>query len=394
MGGHIRFAGSKSNLSQMRSTCLSSVFLTFALFNFISPLHSQTGVGISDSGASPDPSAMLDVQSQSKGLLPPRMTSFERDAISNPAPGLLIFNTDSECLNMRVGASWTEICGSCIPAPTNADAGPDQLNLSGTTATLAANTAIYGVGTWTIQSGIGGSITDPTNPLGSFTGSAGVTYVLRWTITNSCGSSFDELTISFINPFTCGTSVVDYGGKTYSTVLINGQCWLRENLDIGTQITNNQNCSSCDQTNNGTIEKFCYNNTASNCTSGGGIYQWNEAMQYTTTPGAQGICPSGWHIPTRAEWQSLVNFYGGNGSAGTTLKQCGAGQFCALMVGFSYDQMTQFPWGQLGTETRIWTSDGSGSSSNYYRELQQGSAGISESTRGAREGMSVRCLKN
>jgi uncharacterized protein (TIGR02145 family) len=351
-------------------------------------------VSVSSSGTSPDPSAMLDVMSSDKGLLPPRMTSAERDAIASPASGLLIYNTDTECINLRIGGTWTEICGSCIPAPTPSDAGPDQLDLSGVTAAMAANAPVNGSGAWSVQSGSGGSFSDTSDPGATFTGAAGVTYVLRWTITNACGSDSDDLTVSFINPFTCGTSSVSYGGKDYSTVLINGQCWLRENLDIGSQINNSQNCSSCDQTNNGTIEKFCYNNSAANCTSGGGIYQWNEAMQYTTTPGARGICPEGWHIPTRAEWQSLVNFYGGNGTAGTSLKQCGGGQFCALMVGFSYDQMVQFPWGQLGTETRIWTSDGAGSSSNYYRELQSGSSGISESTRGAREGMSVRCLKD
>ncbi|PIU75308.1 MAG: hypothetical protein COS76_01505, partial [Candidatus Portnoybacteria bacterium CG06_land_8_20_14_3_00_39_12] len=37
----------------------------------------------------------------------------------------------------------------------------------------------------------------------------------------------------------------------------------------------------------------------------GGLYQWNQAMCGSTTEGAQGICPAGWHIATDAEWCTL-----------------------------------------------------------------------------------------
>ena len=65
-------------------------------------------------------------------------------------------------------------------------------------------------------------------------------------------------------------------------------------------IQGNQNAA-----NNGVIEKYCYNDDPNNCNTYGGLYQWNEAMQYVTTQGAQGICPSGWHIPTYAKLQTL-----------------------------------------------------------------------------------------
>ena len=38
----------------------------------------------------------------------------------------------------------------------------------------------------------------------------------------------------------------------------------------------------------------------------GGLYQWPETMAYNTNQGVQGICPSGWHIPTVAEWNTLI----------------------------------------------------------------------------------------
>jgi uncharacterized protein (TIGR02145 family) len=72
-----------------------------------------------------------------------------------------------------------------------------------------------------------------------------------------------------------GTPTVEYAGKTYNTVQIGSQCWLKENLDVGTMIP-----GSLEQKNNGTIEKYCYNDSIENCTTYGGLYQWAEAMEY------------------------------------------------------------------------------------------------------------------
>jgi uncharacterized protein (TIGR02145 family) len=60
-----------------------------------------------------------------------------------------------------------------------------------------------------------------------------------------------------------------------------------------------------DQTDNSIIEKYCYDNDPDSCTKYGGLYQWNEMMQYTTQQGVQGICPPGWHLPTDEEWKLL-----------------------------------------------------------------------------------------
>ena len=100
---------------------------------------------------------------------------------------------------------------------------------------------------------------------------------------------------------TCGNDFVDSrDGKSYSTVQIGTQCWMAENLNIGTSIG-----SSNAQTDNNTIEKYCYNNNASNCDTYGGLYQWDEAMGYVTTVGTQGICPTGWHLPTDDEFKTM-----------------------------------------------------------------------------------------
>ena len=97
-----------------------------------------------------------------------------------------------------------------------------------------------------------------------------------------------------------GTETVTYGGQVYNTVLIGNQCWFKENLNIGTMIPGDD-----DMLNNSTIEKYCYDDAQANCDTYGGLYQWNEMMQYTTQQGIQGICPLNWHIPTDEEWKEL-----------------------------------------------------------------------------------------
>lgn len=100
-----------------------------------------------------------------------------------------------------------------------------------------------------------------------------------------------------------GLESVEYLGKTYFTVLIGNQCWLRENLDAGQMINSSQQ-----QTDNGTIEKYCYNNDVENCNKYGGLYQWDELMQYQTGAKSRGICPPGFHIPTDEEFKTLEGY--------------------------------------------------------------------------------------
>jgi hypothetical protein len=84
-------------------------------------------------------------------------------------------------------------------AATIAKAGDDQ-SVVGTLTTLAANVPESGIGSWTITSGDGGTLTDPLSPTTTFTGAIGTTYLLKWSITG-CPSSEDEVSVTFIcNP--------------------------------------------------------------------------------------------------------------------------------------------------------------------------------------------------
>ena len=99
----------------------------------------------------------------------------------------------------------------------------------------------------------------------------------------------------------CPSSFIDSrDGKTYHGVQIGNQCWMKENLNIGTRINGSEL-----QTNNGIIEKYSYNDNESNSDSFGGLYQWDEAMQYSQKQGAKGICPDGWYLPSDDEWKIL-----------------------------------------------------------------------------------------
>jgi uncharacterized protein (TIGR02145 family) len=60
-----------------------------------------------------------------------------------------------------------------------------------------------------------------------------------------------------------------------------------------------------DQMDNDTIEKYCYDDLESNCTLYGGLYQWDEMMQYVADEGTVGICPVGWHVPSDNELKIL-----------------------------------------------------------------------------------------
>ena len=110
-----------------------------------------------------------------------------------------------------------------------------------------------------------------------------------------------------INVYQPAGTVTDIDGNVYKTVKIGNQWWMAENINVGTKLSD----SCVNQTNNSEIEKYCYRNQDSNCNIYGGLYQWDEAMQYSAIEEAQGICPSGWHIPSGEEYEEMLIYLGG-----------------------------------------------------------------------------------
>jgi uncharacterized protein (TIGR02145 family) len=149
------------------------------------------------------------------------------------------------------------------------------------------------------------------------------------------------------------TPTVSYEGKTYNTIQIGDQCWLRENLDVGTRIDGSQNMSD-----NGTLEKYCYEDAPDSCEELGGLYQWDEAMQYSLTEGAQGICPSGWHIPTLTEFEELESYVNDEAkkvkAVGEDDNSTNETGFSALLGGWRNDANGDFNY--VDFSAHLWTS--------------------------------------
>jgi len=210
-------------------------------------------------------------------------------------------------------------------------------------------------------------------------------------------SGQDNPSLGAMNGTSCGT--VDYGGKIYNTVIIGNQCWLTENLDIGTMIPGSQ-----PQSGGLPIEKYCWGNIPANCIVYGGLYQWDEMMLGSTTPGAQGICPGGWHLPDDTEWNVLFGFLGGTSVAGGKMKEAGTSHWFSPNTNATNESgFTALPGGNndsngssfysLGYSGFIWSSTrGIDWATSWV--LQHVSAGVIQSARNPASGISVRCLKD
>jgi len=132
--------------------------------------------------------------------------------------------------NSPCTATYDDVIITFAQNPTTANAGPDQTDASmcgRTSTTLAGNSPTTGTGTWSIISGAGGSISSANNPASNFSGTPGVTYVLRWTISNPpCTSTYDEVTVTFLqNPTIANAGPDQTGasmcGKTSTTLAAN-----------------------------------------------------------------------------------------------------------------------------------------------------------------------------
>lgn len=303
------------------------------------------------------------------------------------------------------------------PQTTQANAGPDQTNITGTSTTLAGNTPSVGTGLWEIITGTGGTIVSPANPASEFQGLAGNLYTLGWTITSACGSTADQVLISFAESFVCGDDLF-YEGQSYNTILIGDQCWMAENLNIGTMI--NSNAGGQLQTDNGTIEKYCHDNNSINCDTYGGLYEWKEAMQYLTAEGSQGICPANWHVPTNAELKVLEGTVDSqfpvgdpewdNGGyrgydAGGNLKESGTVHWITPNTGATNSSgFTGLPGGQRNSSNgtyanfgylgNFWSSSQYDANTAICRSLRYLNANIRLGINLKNDGYSVRCLKD
>jgi len=275
----------------------------------------------------PEESALIDMNSNSKGFLLPRMTSEEIGNIQSPADGLQVYNSDDGKLYVFVisHAEWKEISYGASTLPTASiyeiGTGSSCTNtiINGTYEEGYALT-VYEYVTIEVNVTSVGAYTISTDTINGYYFSTSGTFIsngihnidlagsgipvtaqtdnLTATASNGGGTCTFDITVE--PGFICGGIIYDdRDGQSYNTVQLGTQCWMAENLNIGFSL------GGGNQTDNSIIEKTCWYYEESNCNTHGGLYQWNEMMQYVTTEGVQGICPHGWYLPTDDQWKVL-----------------------------------------------------------------------------------------
>ncbi|MFY9124738.1 MAG: fibrobacter succinogenes major paralogous domain-containing protein, partial [Bacteroidales bacterium] len=237
---------------------------------------------------------------------------------------------------------------------------------------------------------------------------------------NSCGTSssleLNEQTSDCPSSFICGTSTVTYDGVTYNTVQIGSQCWLKENLrttkyNDNSSIPEVTDASTWTSTTSGAY--CCYDNNPSNCDTYGALYNW-----YAVNTGK--LCPSGWHVPSDAEWTTLTDYLSANSTywcgsnssyiakslASTTswnssTTTCAVGNdlsannstgFSALPGGYRYYSDGSFDG--LGGCGYWWSSTEYDGSKAWNRNLGFIYAIVYRDNGSKRYGFSVRCLRD
>lgn len=208
-----------------------------------------------------------------------------------------------------------------------------------------------------------------------------------------------------------GTMTDERDGKVYKTVKIGDQVWMAENLNYSDSIT----------TPSLKGRSWCYDNELKNCDVSGRLYTWVAAIDsvklatdadnplncgYEMTcklpETVQGICPSGWHLPSKKEWNTLITAAGGETKAGKVLKSTtgwnddGNGTdaygFSAIPVGCKRHG-EPFTRGE-GVSGEFWSATESYTTDAYQLTLKSSYDDVSMYSYGKPGANSVRCLKN
>lgn len=213
-------------------------------------------------------------------------------------------------------------------------------------------------------------------------------------IFQSCKKQDDDTDPPASNAFT------DYDGNVYNTVTIGTQTWMKENLKVthyrdGSSLPN---ITDADQWESLSTGAYCnYSNDENNVATYGRIYNWYAVND------SRKIAPAGWHVPTEAEWNTLINFLGGDSVAGGKLKETGTTHWLYINIGATNETgFTALPGGErsydgayskLGEAGTWWTSSFSGA---YAWQWIIGSYGadIGEQGSSMNYGFSVRCVKD
>jgi len=261
------------------------------------------------------------------------------------------------------------------------------------------------------------SITTDGTGIASFTSSlsvllTGTTYYVRSYATNSAGTGYGNQ-LSFTTVHETST-LTDNDGNTYNTVKIGDQWWMAENLKttkLSDIPTNTPIANITDNTAWTTLSTaaYCwYNNDIANKAVYGALYNW-----FTVNTGK--LCPTGWHVPTDAEYATLELFLGipadtvglwgwrgtisqsGNKMKNTTGWAAGengtnTSRFSAIPGGYRYAANGGF--NDLGNLTYWWSSTELDATRSWYRRLDGSNSGIYKAGTEKTAGKYIRCVKD
>lgn len=223
-------------------------------------------------------------------------------------------------------------------------------------------------------------------------------YMKSWA-TNSQGTGYGD-EIEVVTP---SDNILDYDGNLYSSVVIGSQEWMVHNLKVthyndGVLIPNITDNSTWEDL---TTPAFCwYDNSTTNKEVYGALYNW-----YAVNTAK--LSPEGWHIPSDAEWLTLIDFLGGEAIAGGRLKESGIFHWDIPNVGPGDAYFYAFPGGKRGNSTVAdgeflrmgsdgywWTSSEEDSDKAKSRNITNGSDFIYDYDNRKEYGLSVKCIRD
>jgi uncharacterized protein (TIGR02145 family) len=242
-------------------------------------------------------------------------------------------------------------------------------------------------------------------------------------LTGGCGNASATGTITVTPAPSPCPATITYNSYTYNTVSIGTQCWMKENLrtrvyNDSTEIRFDNSGGSGGTTSQtwagtglkyGAYTIYANDSTASpsNLTSYGYLYNWYAAAGIFTDGGqsTKNICPSGWHVPTDAEWTTLTDTLGGLSVAGGKMKSTGTTYWNSPNTGATISSdFSALPGGwrvNTGSFNNIrniaffWSATENSSNNAWNRSLVNDSGIVNRtSTNNKSVGASVRCLRD
>jgi uncharacterized protein (TIGR02145 family) len=287
----------------------------------------------------------------------------------------LITQTTAECGGIITydGAAPVIACGVCwgiSPMPTISD-----------------NKTIDGAGVGNFVSSITGlAVSTP--------------YYVRAYATNSFGTGYGGA-IWFITLHDSTGAVTDIDGNIYLTVKIGNQWWMAENL----KVTHYRNGNSIPNVTDASVwaglitGAYCnYDNDTTHVDDYGRLYNWYAVDD------SSNIAPTGWHVASNSEWQTLVDYLGGDAVASGKMKEAGTmhwqspntgatneSGFSALAGGGRRPADNYFDMGRVGY---FWTSTVNGNTAAWFRYLHYNNTIVIIGNDSMQLGFSVRCVRD